>query len=214
MPGAPNKMPPPETPPTPAAVVPIAARESPSEHALRRLAPSRVALRLPIWKGAPSPELVKPLEEAEAKYVAGDPGEAGIWLDRLSIRFAEPRWPSLPEPFKLLRVPIPQPQPPQWDPEHALAPAEKEDRKWQRYAETQLKLAKGSVDAEAARGTSVDDLRPFLAQAEGALSAKELGPAFWGPIDGVWSALRERAPIPASGKPSAPPPPAETEGAA
>ncbi|MGA8536079.1 MAG: hypothetical protein WB789_01645, partial [Thermoplasmata archaeon] len=92
--------------------------ETPERRALRRLAPSRVALRLDQWKGAPSPDLLTPFEKAEAAYTAGDYTAALQALDQLSIRFAEPRWPTLPEPFRRLRVPIPAPMPPHWDPEH------------------------------------------------------------------------------------------------
>jgi hypothetical protein len=208
MPGAPNK--PPET----AAPPPPPPSESPAERATRRLAPGRVALRLPIWKGAPSRELTQPLEEAEAKLSAGDLEGANSALDRLATRFAEPRWPSLPEPFRALRVSVPVPQPPSWDPEHALSAAEKEGRRFRRYAESQLGLARASVAAEAARGTPVDDLSPSVTEAEAALARGEVGPSFWGPIDRIWGALRERVPMPAAGPPKAAAPgPAEAVGA-
>jgi hypothetical protein len=195
MPGGPNK--PPDVAPPPAPPV----TETPEQRALRRLAPSRVALRLPLWRGAPSSELVDPYLDAEARFGRGDLAGADGALDRLSIRFAEPRWPSLPAPFKELRVPIPNPQPPHWDPDHGLPAAEKEARRMQRYAATQLALARASVEEEAARGTAVDDLRPLVEAA--ALEAPGAGPAFWKGIDQVWSALRERVPVPvASGRPT------------
>ncbi len=204
MPGAPNRPPDPNAPPPPAP----GPKETPQERTLRRLAPSRVALRLPLWKGAPSVELLQPLSEAESKFSAGDFAGAESSLDRLAVRFAEPRWPSLPVPFRSLRVPIPTPQPPQWDPDHALPPEEKEARKWRRYGETQLALARGSIEAESARGTSVGDLADRLAAAEAAAKGGEFGPAFWQPVDEIWNALRERAPLPASAPPRPPPPPA------
>jgi hypothetical protein len=190
MPGAPNK------PPTSDAPASPAPAETPEQHALRRLAPSRIALRLPIWKGAPSPELLQPFLEAEAHFTAGDVSGADGFLDRLAIRFAEPRWPSLPEPFRALRVPVPRPQPPSWDPDFALAPADKEIRRLQRYAETQLALLRGALEVERAHGTSLEDLAPLLTEAEGALAAGDLAGRFWEPVDRAWRSLRERVPLP------------------
>jgi len=205
MPGAPNK--PPETAPAPAPA------ETPQQRALRRLAPSRVALRLPLWRGAPNPDVLQPYLDAERLYEAGDAEGANGALDRLAIRFAEPRWPSLPEPFRQLRVAIPAPQPPHWDPDHGLPPSEKEARRLRRYAETQLALAGGALEAEAARGTDVAPLAPLLERAKSALAAGELGPPLWEPIDGIWSGLRVRVPIPAPAGAPRPPAPAEDAGA-
>ncbi|MGI0053755.1 MAG: hypothetical protein ACREC5_04940 [Thermoplasmata archaeon] len=211
MPGAPNK--PPESAPPPA---PSVTKERPEEHALRRLAPSRVALRLPGWRGAPSPDLTGPLLEAEGLFAAGDFAGADGALDRLSVRFAEPRWVSLPEPFRALRVSIPAPQPPQWDPEHALAPEEKEARQFDRYADRQLELAAASLDFESGLKTPVDDLRPLLESARAARLAGDTGAPFWQPIDRIWQAVRERVPLPAgrAAAPVPPAPPAPTAGAA
>jgi hypothetical protein len=205
MPGAPNK------PPESAPVAPPPS-ETPEQGALRRLAPSRVALRLPIWKGAPSPDLLRPYSEADALFHAGDLPGAGAALDRLAVRFAEPRWPSLPDPFRQLRVPTPAPQPPHWDPDHALSPADRELARARRRAEAQVALARGSLDAEAARGTSVDDLRPLLEEADAARRTGALDASVWGPIDRIWRALLERVPAPAPApRAGPPPPPAETE---
>jgi hypothetical protein len=210
MPGAPNK--PPESPPAPPPAP--TSLESPAQHVLRRLAPSRIALRLPIWKGNPSPELAQPFTEAERLYAAGDAAGADGCLDRLAIRFAEPRWPSLPEPFRQLRVPIPAPQPPHWDPEHGLATAEKEARRLKRYAELQLALARASLEFESQQGTPVDDLRAHLKEAEAHAARQELDRSFWGPMDELWEALRARVPMPRTPPRSPPPPPApEAEGA-
>ncbi len=189
MPGAPNK------PPEGAAAAPVPhPKEAPADHLLRRLVPCREALRWPGWRGTPSPELLGPLAEAERLFAAGDLAGAEGALDRLSIRFAEPRWPTLPEPFRSLRVPIPAPQPPQWDPDHALPPEAKEERRWQRYAAQQLLLATGSLDLEATLGTEVADLRPLLEAARAAQGAGDLGEPFWSAVDGIWRTLRERLP--------------------
>jgi hypothetical protein len=204
MPGAPNK--PPEQAPAPApAVTPT---ETPKQKVLRRLAPSRVALTLPSWKGAPSPELLDPLHEAESLYAAGDFTNAESALDRLAIRFHEPRWTTMPEPFRQLRVSIPFPQPPQWDPTHGAAPAEKEAARMKRYAETQLALAKGTLTLLEGRGLVVGELRSALGRAEKAAAAADLGPMFWEPIDEVWLGVRELVAMPTgpARRPATPPP--------
>ncbi|MHB8351315.1 MAG: hypothetical protein ACYDFT_01270 [Thermoplasmata archaeon] len=201
MPGAPNKPPESAAPPTPPH-----PKEEVADRVLRRLAPSREALRLPSWRGTPSAELTGPLAEAERLFTAGDLAGAEGALDRLSVRFAEPRWPSLPEPFRGLRVSIPAPQPPQWDPDHALPPEAKEERRWQKYASQQLLLARGSLELEASLGTDVADLKPLLEAATAAHGAGELGDPFWSPLDRIWTSLRERVPPP--GAPAPPPVPA------
>jgi hypothetical protein len=210
VPGAPNK--PPESPPAPPDAPPTV--ESAEQRALRRLAPSRVALRLPIWRGAPSEELLAPFREAEAKFASGDAGAAESALDRLAVRFAEPRWPSLPEPFRSLRVPIPAPQPPHWDPDHALAPAEREARRFARYAAAQLGLARAAVAAEGALAGAGEELRRALADAEARHAAAGPSAEFWESIDRLWRGVRERVPLPV-GRTTAPPaaPPAEGDGA-
>ena len=210
MPGAPNK--PPETAPPPAPAGPVAL-ETPEEHALRRLAPSRVALRLPIWKGAPSSDLLAPFAEAEEKFAQGDAKGSDGALDRLAIRFAEPRWPSLPEPFRGLRVPIPAPQPPHWDPEHALQAAEREARRFRRYAETQLALARATVAAETGQADgAIDALKSRLDAAAASLAANGPGPEFWGPVDELWRTVRARLPAPSPAAPRPPPPAVDDAG--
>lgn len=191
MPGAPNRPPETEAPPAPSP-----AEETAEERIVRRLAPSRVVLRLPIWRGAPAREVVEPLTGAEEHLARGDLVGAEHQLDQLAIRFAEPRWPSLPEPFRPLRVPIPSPQPPHWDPENALAPAEREAHRRVRYAHQQLALARASIEAESARGTELSDLAPALAAATAAAAGSDFGPAFWGPIDQIWRTIRTRVPLP------------------
>jgi hypothetical protein len=208
MPGAPNRPPEnkPEAPPPP--VVP----EGPHEKALRRLAPSRVALLLDAWKGAPSPELTGPLEKAENAYRSGDYAGAVSALDLLSVRFAEPRWPTLPEPFRLLRVPIPAPMPPHWDPEHALSPAEKEARRSRRVADEQLALATASVAWAASHQVPTDDLARPIEEAKTLLATEGVSAGFYERIDAVWNAVRERVPMPKSGAArSAAPAPAAAE---
>ena len=199
MPGAPNR--PPETgapPPPPVAV-------APERRVLRRLGPDRVALQLDVWKGAPSAELVEPLERAEAAYAAGELVAAEKALEQLSIRFAEPRWPTMPAPFKDLRVSIPAPQPPHWDPDHAVEPAEKEARRLRRQADLQLGLAKATVAFAAQRGIPSEDLAAHVGAAEAALAAGGPDDTFWTPIDALWSSVRERFPMPKRPAPRAAP---------
>jgi hypothetical protein len=195
MPGAPNRPPEnkPEAPPPP--VVP----EGPHEKALRRLAPARVALLLDSWKGAPSTDLTGPLEKAENAYRSGDYAGAVSALDLLSVRFAEPRWPTLPEPFRLLRVSIPAPMPPHWDPEHALSPAEKEARRARRVADEQLALATASVAWAARHEVPTDDLARPIEEAKTLLATEGVSTGFYERIDAVWTAVRERVPMPKSG---------------
>ncbi len=194
MPGAPNR--PPEfadsTPP------PGPVSESPREKALRRLAPSRIALRLDLWKGAPPPDLLVPFEKAEATFALGDYAGAANALDLLSVRFAEPRWPTLPEPFRRLRVPIPAPMPPSWDPEHAMSPAEREARRARRSADEQVELARASVAWAAAAHLETGDLAVLLDEAAGLLASEGVSGPFYERIDRIWSALRERVPPPKS----------------
>src|SRR5690242_20638449 len=139
MPGAPNR-PPEVTGPAPPPPV-----DDPGTRVLRRLAPCRVALRLDVWRNAPSPELLKPFSAAESAYASGDLPGAENALDQLAVRFADPRWPTMPEPFRRLRVAIPAPQPPAWDPEFTLAADEKDRRKAHRGVEGQVALAEGVV---------------------------------------------------------------------
>ncbi|MGA7922528.1 MAG: hypothetical protein WCA77_00930 [Thermoplasmata archaeon] len=209
MPGAPNRPPEVEAPPAPAPV----SGTTPAQRVLRRLAPSRVALRLDVWKGAPHNDLLTPFEKAEALFAAGDfPGAEGA-LDQLSVRFAEPRWPTMPSPFRELRVSIPAPQPPHWDPENSLAAPEKEARRSRKDADRQFSLARGSIEWARAHTVSVDDLAEPLRVAEQALA--ETGPTdpFWSSIDTIWAAVHERVPAPARApaRPSPTPPPAAAE---
>lgn len=210
MPGAPNRPPEIAAPPPPPVV------EAPDRKLLRRLVPSHVALLLDSWKGPVAPEVLEPFEKAEAALAAGDLAGAANALDLLSIRFAEPRWPSLPEPFRRLRVPIPAPVPPHWDPDHALTPAEKEERRARRIAEEQLALAEGSVAWADAHGVGAPGLSERLSVARAALGAGGVPSEFYVSIDGVWEELRGRLPRPKrpAGRPApVPAAPAATEDA-
>jgi len=192
MPGAPNR--PPET--TPEAPLPTPVAEPPEKKVLRRLAPSRVALLLDQWKGAPSADLTTPFEKAEAAFAAADYPNAVSALDLLSVRFAEPRWPTLPEPFRFLRVPILAPMPPSWNPDNALAPADRDAKRARKAAEDQLALAAGSVAWAAAHQVEVADVAPRVEEAR-AIFATEGGSAgFYERIDEVWAAIRARVPLP------------------
>jgi hypothetical protein len=165
--------------------------------------PSHVALLQESWKGVPPSEVVAPFERAAAALRAGDLAAATTALDQLSIRFAEPRWPSLPEPFRRLRVAIPAPVPPHWDPDHGLAVVEKETRQARRTAEEQLVLADASVTWAAAHGVSVGELGSVVAAARTALENPGVPATFYPAIDRVWSELRERLPPPKVGARSA-----------
>lgn len=209
MPGAPNR--PPEN--TPAPPPPPVVPEPPEKKALRRLVPSRIALLLDLWKGAPSPDLLGPYDRAETAFGAGDFPAALQALDLLSIRFHEPRWPSLPEPFRRLRVSIPVPQPPAWDPEHALSPAERDARRARREADDQVLLARGSLAWAAAHGVEVAPWTAKVEESAQLLSSEGLSPAVYERLDPVWEALRaavprpkapgSRAPAPAAAEPPA-----------
>jgi hypothetical protein len=202
MPGAPNR------PPEPAAVpVPPPAPDPPDVRLLRRLVPSHVALLLESWKGGPPPEVLGPFERAEAAFGSADFAGAGTALDQLSIRFAEPRWPTLVEPFRRLRVPTPAPTPPHWDPDHGVPAAEKEARRARRTAEEQLELAAASVAWASAHGLPTADLAGLLASARSALAEPGVPPGFYRAVDPLWRELRTRLPRPQrGGKPAAPPP--------
>jgi len=192
MPGAPNR------PPEIAGAAPPAppAAEPPEVKLLRRLVPSHVALLQESWKGGVPPEVVAPYEKALGAFRSGDLATAATSLDQLSIRFAEPRWPSLAEPFKRLRVPIPAPVPPHWDPDHALEASEKEARRARRVAEEQLLLAEGSVRWAAAHGIDAAALEAPLAAARAALVQPGVPAEFYAAIDGVWRDLEPRLPPP------------------
>jgi len=208
MPGRPNK--PPDIEPPPPSLAPIP--EPPDKKALRRLVPTHVALLLETWKGAPSPDLTGPFGKAETAFASGDFAAALSSLDLLSVRFAEPRWPTLPEPFRLLRVPIPTPVPPHWDPDHALAAAEKDAKKARKSAEDQLALARGCVAWAAGHGVDTTDLAPRLESAAGRLGDPGGLAPFYEEIDSFWTGLRGRLPALKVGKaPAAPPPSTDAE---
>jgi len=205
VPGAPNRPPEkaaaPPPPPTP---------EPPEKRALRRLAPSRVALLLDTWKGPPSPDLLGPFRKAEEAFAHGDYATATTSLDLLSVRFAEPRWATLPEPFRLLRVAIPAPVPPHWDPDHALTPAEKDAKKARRAADDQLALANGCLAWAGAHGVDTADLAPRVEGAAARITEPAGLAPFYEEIDAFWTGLYGRLPAPKSG-PSAPAPAAAAE---
>jgi hypothetical protein len=210
MPGAPNRPPEKELEAPVEPPLPV----SPAQRALRRLAPSRVALLLDLWKGAPSPELMTPFEKAEAAYAAGDFVNAVSALDLLSVRFAEPRWPTIPEPFRQLRVPIPAPMPPHWNPEHILSPTAKEAARARRTADEQLALAAGTVAWASAHHVDAADLGRQVDEAREILGREGLSLGFYERIDAVWEGVLARFPRPTTPGRSAPPaaaPTSETE---
>ena len=204
MPGAPNR--PPE--PTPAVPPSAPVVEPPERRALRRLAPSRVALLLDLWKGAPSPDLLGPYDRAEAAFGAEDYPTCLQALDLLSVRLHEPRWPSLPVPFRPLRVAIPHPQPPSWDPDQALPATEREARRARREAEEQVGLARASVEWAGAHQVPVGDW-PARIDAAAALLATGSAPSeIYAQLDPLWEGVRQRLPHPRApaGRPASPPP--------
>ncbi|MCI4334164.1 MAG: hypothetical protein L3K04_00790 [Thermoplasmata archaeon] len=190
MPGAPNK------PPDSAAAVPAPPTDSTAK-LLRRLVPSRIALRLDSWRQPLSPELLGPYLEAEACLGRGDIELASGCLDQLAIRFAEPRWPTLPAPFQVLQVQVVRPQPPHWDPDHGVTPEEKATRKARRALEGHAGLVKAALELETRKGTPTADLAELAAAVEAALAAGETE-AFWSAADRIWAALRDRVPVPAA----------------
>jgi hypothetical protein len=199
MPGAPNR--PPEIAAAPA---PPPTVDPPEAKLLRRLVPSHVALLQETWKGGAPPEVLAPFEKAEVALRASDFAGAGLALDQLSIRFAEPRWPSLAEPYRRLRVPIPAPTPPQWDPDHGVAADEKEARKARRVAEEQLALASACVGWAGTHGVPASDLAGPVESARAALAGPGVPPDFYASIDRIWRELRGRLPAPQrAGKPVA-----------
>ncbi len=202
MPGAPNR--PPET--TPEAPPPSPVGELPEKKVLRRLAPARVALLQDPWKGAPNGDLMTPFDKAEAAFVAADYPNAVSALDLLSVRFAEPRWPTIPDPFRALRVPIHAPMPPAWNPDNALPPAEREAKRAHATAEEQLALAAGCVTWAGAHSVDVTDLTPRVAEARAIFASEGGSTGFYERIDFVWEAIRARVPRPKS--PTARPAPA------
>jgi hypothetical protein len=207
MPGAPNK------PPELAATSPAAAgpEEARRRQVLRRLGPARAVLRLEVFRGAPHPDLVKPVERAESLFVASDFLNADLALDQFAVRLAEPRWPTLPEPFRRLRVEIARPQPPHWDPDHALSAAEKDTKKARGFAELQLLVATACVERGPSLGADLASFGPALDGARRLLESEGATDAFWAPIDELWSAVRDRIALPASAAtrpvPAAPLPP-------
>lgn len=158
----------------------------------------RVALRLDVWKNAPSREMVVPLERAETAFSGGDYAGAESALDQLAVRFAEPRWPTMPKPFRDLRVSIPAPQPPQWDPEFALAPEAREANKVRRSAELQVALAEGVLEWAAQHSVPLDDARQGVLDARSALTARAAPEELWPHLDAFWSVVRARVPMPAA----------------
>ena len=209
MPGAPNR--PPESD---APVPPPPPRDEAARRILRRLGPDRIALSLEMWKGAPARELVEPLRRADGAFDAGDLVNAQGDIDQLAVRFAEPRWPTLPEPFKQLRQSIPAPMPPSWDPDNALPPPEKEARRIRREAELQRNLVEATVLWARARSIELPDGTGRVERAKAALAADGPSDAFWAEIDGIWTDVRLLIPLPKPPAPRAPPPPAATSGEA
>jgi hypothetical protein len=202
MPGAPNKPPEIEGPPTPATPPP----GDKMQHALRRLAPDRLVLRLSIWRGAPSADLVKPLERVAATLAAGEYPDAEKALDQFSVRLAEPRWPTIPEPWIRLRTAIPAPQPPHWDPDFKLSAPDRDAKKTREWGATQLLLAKAAFELAPSLAVDLADVQPCLAEAQAAFDREGAAASFWTPIDRIWEAVQSRVPLPSPSATRAAPP--------
>lgn len=212
MPGAPNR-PPETTPPKP--VEPPAGLDGAARKALRRLVPSRVALLLDTWKQSVPADVHAPYARAEAAYAAREYSAADNHLDQLAVRLAEPRWPTLPEPFRGLRVAIPRPEPPHWDPDHALPAPEKEGKRLRQHADQQVALATATLGWMGAHAIAVDDLSAALGRATEILARDGPSDGFWLEIDRLWSDAHSRLPEPkvAGGRPAAPSAAADPTGA-
>ncbi len=202
MPGAPNKPPPIDAPLAPAAPLP----GDKMQHAVRRLAPDRLVLRLPIWRGAPSVDLVKPLERVAATLAAGEFPDAEKALDQFSVRLAEPRWPTIPEPWIRLRTAIPAPQPPHWDPDFKLTPGDRDAKKAREWAATQLLLAKAAITFAPSLGVDLADVQSCVDEAQAAYERGGATADFWTPIDRLWEAVQSRVPLPTPAVARAAPP--------
>jgi len=100
--------------------------------------------------------------------------------------------------------------PPQWDADFAVDAAEKERRKVRRLAELQLALAKATAAFAAKRGLPAEDLAAEAAHAETEFASAGASESFWSHVDTLWTAARERFPMPASapGRAAPAPPPA------
>ena len=192
MPGAPNRPPEGAGAPTPPPLP-----DPPEAKVLRRLVPSHVALLQDLWKGAVPAEVLTPFDKALVAFRSGDFAGAASALDQLSIRFAEPRWPTLTEPYRRLRVAIPAPVPPHWDPDHGLAAPEKEARQRRRAADDQLALAEASVRWAAGHGVSAEPLERELTAARAALGEAGVPPPeFYTALDALWTGLEAQLPPP------------------
>lgn len=207
MPGAPNR---------PLDIVPDAAIVKPtlderSAKIVRRLTLDRVALKTDTWKGAPPPDLLNPLLKAESCYASGDLANAETALDLLSVRFAEPRWPTMALPFRNLRVKIPAPMPPSWDPENALTPEEREAKRSRRAAEELLGILEGAVTWAAAHAVAADDLATRVVSAKARFASHGADAEFWAGFDSICEALRARIAIPGGAPARAPAPSAAPE---
>jgi hypothetical protein len=200
VPGAPNK---PPTPPT-VPLLPTARSDSPERKLPRRLAPFRVALSLELWKGSPHSDLTTPLSLAEVAFAAGDFPTTQTHLDQLAVRFHEPRWPTIPEPFRSLRVDIPAPQPPSWDPDASATPEERARRKDRREAELQLALTEGSARWAASHGFDLGSAAARLPEAADELARAGGTDVFYEIVDAFWSAVRTHLPLPGAAPPKPP----------
>ncbi len=193
MPGAPNKPPTIDSPP--AAAPPEQGEKR--QHALRRLSPDRLVLRLPIWRGPPSLDLVRPLERVAQSITAGEFPDAEKALDQFSVRLAEPRWPTIPEPWVRLRVSIPAPQPPHWNPDNQLSPADRDAKHAREWADTQLRLLRATFELAPSLKVDLADVASCVDEAQSALEQDGPSPAFWAPVDRVWDAVESRVGLPA-----------------
>jgi hypothetical protein len=141
-------------------------------------------------------DLVRPLERVAATLAAGEYPDAEKALDQFSVRLAEPRWPTIPEPWARLRVPIPAPQPPHWDPDFQLAPADREAKKNREWSRTQLLLANGALELAPSLHVDLTDVQSGVAEAQVIFDREGPTPDFWTSLDRLWEAVENRVPLP------------------
>jgi hypothetical protein len=159
-----------------------------------------------MWRGAPNADLVKPLERVATALAAEEFPDAEKALDQFAVRLAEPRWPTIPEPWVRLRVAIPAPQPPHWDPDFKLSPADREVKKNREWAQTQLLLAKGALELAPTLGVDLTEVQAGIAEAQAVFDRDGPTAEFWTPLDRLWEVVQSRVPLPspATARPAPP----------
>ena len=110
----------------------------------------------------------------------------------------------MPVPFRDLRVTIPAPMPPQWDPEFSLPPEERECVVGVASLIVRLALAEGVLAWALTKAVDLGNVVSHVAQAKELLATTGADEAFFGHLDLVWTVVRERVPRPKSAPPRSP----------